>query len=112
MKATEQFHFHYGADQLISVPQKQFRGWRRNDQRELRSSLTKDSFALEFPRARLMFRRPPKCGKSTYAAISAHWSNTTTQRRGLACELLGELKRRSRSERRGHQRRRLQHLCV
>ena len=39
-----------------------------------------------------MFRRPPKYGKSTYAAISAHWSNTTTQRRGLACELLGELK--------------------
>ena len=47
---------------------------------------------MEFPRARLMFRRPPKYGKSTYAAISAHWSNTTTQRRGLACELLGELK--------------------
>ena len=29
--ATEQFHFHYGADQLISTPEKQFRGWRRND---------------------------------------------------------------------------------
>ena len=60
-------------------------------ERELRSTLTKDSFALKSPMARLMFRRPPKYGKSTYAAISAHWSNTTTKRRGLACELLGEL---------------------
>ena len=50
-------------------------------ERELRSTLTKDSFALEFPRARLMFRRPSKYGASTYAAISAHWSNTTTKRR-------------------------------
>ena len=76
---------------------------------ELRSTLTKDFLALEFPRARLMFRRPSKYGASTYATISAYWSNTTTKRRGLACELLGELARRSRSARRGHQRRRLKH---
>ena len=62
--------------------------------RELRSTLTKDLFALEFPMARLMFRRPSKYGASTYAAISAHSSNTTTKRRGLACELLGELKKK------------------
>ena len=63
-------------------------------ERELRSTLTRDSFALKTPMARLMFRRPPKFGKCTYAAISAHWSNTTTKRRILACELLGELKKK------------------
>ena len=52
-------------------------------ERELRSTLTKDSFALEFPRARLLFRRPSKYGASTYAAISAQLEQHDDQEKRL-----------------------------
>ena len=52
-------------------------------QRELRSTLTRDSFALKTPMARLMFRRPPKFGKSTHAAISVHLVQHDDQEKNL-----------------------------
>ena len=35
---------------------------------------------------------PPKNGERTYTSVSAHLSNTTAKRRGLAEQLLGELR--------------------
>ena len=76
-------------------------------ERELRSTLTRDSVHLEVPDGQADVPETTQVWKE-----HAHWSSTTTKRKGLACELLGELRRRSRSERRGHQRRRLLHVCM
>ena len=61
-------------------------------QEEIRGTSKQYFFSLTYLLIRSRFRRPPKQENSTYTVGSAHLSNMTPKRRGLATRLLGQFR--------------------
>ena len=93
--AEQLFHIYQGADQLI-LSQNIFGPGGVKDHEEVRGTSMQDSFGLKHLVVKSKLRRPRKEVTSTYAAASAHLSNSTAKKRDVAKQLLsaGKLRRK------------------
>ena len=90
------FHIYQGADQLILCHENIFGPGGVKDHEEVRGTSMQDSFGLKHLVVKSQFWRPRKEVTSTYAAASAHLSNSTAKKRDVAKQLLsaGKLRRK------------------
>ena len=94
--AEQLFHIYQGADQLILCHKNIFGPGGVKDHEEVRGTWMQDSSGLKHLVVKSKLRRPRKEGTSTYAAASAHLSNSTAKKRDVAKQLLsaGKLRRK------------------